>query len=476
MKQVCYLFIMTLFALGLTSCAQGDGSTKMTSWQNDDQAVEAKDSLTVSEGQRLTYSGEQTDFKNFELKGTARVGKDATAAIAFHTGATEGKGYEVVFHNGAIDGTHKTGSLTSVRNLYRSLADDGEWFPFEISVRGKNISVKIKDTDVVCYTEPEKPYRTELYKDRLLSSGNFELIGYGGSVDFKDLRVTALADDAVNPNDTMPAIDEQNDDIIKLQQEDFPVIDYHVHCKLGFTEPMAIAQQMNYGINYGVGPNAYGPMKPGEGGYGTMYQGDDDLGEYYENMKNKPFLRGVQGEGRKWINSFSKEMLLKFDYLYTDAMTIYDHKGRLTRTYRPEEVILDIPKQQYMDVIVDQMVKILSEEPADILANAFYIPDTLQTEYNKLWTDERIDRVLDVMKREGIALEISARYKVPSHKIILRAKEKGLKFTFGTNNGGPDFGKLEYSIDAAIQCGITKDDMWFPSMSTRAARMQKLGK
>jgi len=45
-----------------------------------------------------------------------------------------------------------------------------------------------------------------------------------------------------------------------------------------------------------------------------------------------------------------------------------------------------------------------------------------------------------------------------------------LKFTFGTNNVDADFGKLEYCIEAIEQCGITKDDIWFPTMSVRRTR------
>ena len=52
-----------------------------------------------------------------------------------------------------------------------------------------------------------------------------------------------------------------------------------------------------------------------------------------------PFLCGVQGEGRKWTATFSQEALGIFDYLFTDAMTIIDHKGRNSRIYRAEEAL-----------------------------------------------------------------------------------------------------------------------------------------
>jgi hypothetical protein len=228
---------------------------------------------------------------------------------------------------------------------------------------------------------------------------------------------------------------------------------------------MAHALSMNYGINYGVAPNA------GEGGVGRMLADDKEVYEYYEEVKPLPFLCGVQGEGRKWTATFSQEALGIFDYLFTDAMTIMDHKNRNSRIYRAEEVHYDgVTKEQYMEQIVDQTVKILTNEPADIFANPTYIPEDMQADYDKYWTDERIDRVLDVMQEHHIALEINPRYRIPSLKIIRMAKERGLKFTFGTNNVDANFGKLEYCIEAIEQCGITPDDLWFPSMSIRRTR------
>ena len=90
--------------------------------------------------------------------------------------------------------------------------------------------------------------------------------------------------------------------------------------------------------------------------------------------------------------------------------------------------------------------------------------------YDSYWTDERIGRVLDVLEEHSIALEINPRYRIPSLKIIGMAKERGLKFTFGTNNVDANFGRLEYCIEAIEKCGITADDMWFPSMSIRRTR------
>ena len=453
-------YIITLLALIMLSCNATDRAKKLDKWISGGATATGQSEISVCKGESFTAEGE---YKNFTLCGEAYTTTASEASLMFHTDGN--CGYEVLFHNGAIDGTRKSGSLAAVRNLYRSLVADSCWFNFEISVRGKNISVAINGMEVVCYTEPANPYRTEEYKSCLLGSGNIMLKGKEGCTKFRNIYITALDDDARNENDTLPAVDEQNDAIIRLQQQNFPVIDYHVHLKGGLTKEQAHAMSMNYGINYGVAPNA------GEGGVGRMLADDKEVYEYYDEVKLLPFFCGVQGEGRKWTRTFSQEALSIFDYLFTDAMTIIDHKNRNSRIYRAEEVHYDgITKEQYMDRIVEQTVKILTNEPADFFANPTYIPEDMNMDYEKYWTDERINKVLDVMQRYNIALEINPRYKIPSFKIIGMAKERGLKFVFGTNNVDADFGKLEYCIEAIEKCGITADDIWFPSMSVRRSR------
>lgn len=506
-----------LILLLAAGCSGNGTAVRLDTFRSADGRVWNGSKITVSEPADAADSEvwfAEGDYRNFILTGEACLEPGAEASLYFHTGmpaddasgtaveygpvenpesdaagsnqvaadpiapgkggvtkvseANEGirlSGYEVIFRNGPIDGTRKTGSLAAVRNLYRSLVEDCEWFSFEVAVRGKNITVSIDSTEVVCYTEPEEPYRTQEYASRLLGHGRIALAGIRGKMIFKDLEVTRLRDDAVNPRDTMPVPDERDDALIRLQQQNFPLIDYHVHLKGGLTKEMAHAMSMNYGINYGVAPNA------GEGGVGRMLADDAEVYEYFDEVKDMPFLRGVQGEGRRWTKTFSREALGVFDYLFTDAMTIVDHKGRLSRIYRPEEVRYDgITKEQYMDCIVDQTVKILTNEPADIFANPTYIPDDMNPDYARYWTDERVERVLDVLEKYDIALEINARYRIPSFEIIRKAKERGIKFTFGTNNVGASFGRLEYCVDAIEKCGLTPDDLWFPSMSVRRTR------
>lgn len=356
------LLTMLISISSLISCINYDVARPLNSFNSHELGTQSGNEITIAEGS--TWFAKD-DFKNFVLTGQALTQPDAAAALLFHTDGNSG--YEVMFRNGNIDGTIKSGSLAAVRNLYRSLAEDDKWFDFQVAVRGHNVSVMINNTEVVCYTEPDEPYRTNEYAKRLLGNGPVALKGLKGTVKFRNMEMTRLRENTRNENDTMPAINEQNDAVMRLQQQNFPVIDYHVHLKGGLTKEIAHAMSMNYGINYGVAPNA------GQGGVGRMLADDKEVYEYFEEVKDMPFLRGVQGEGRRWTMTFSQKALSVFDYLFTDAMTIVDHKGRLSRIYRPEEVFYDgVTKEQYMDHLVDQTVKILTNEPADIYVNPTY--------------------------------------------------------------------------------------------------------
>ena len=247
-----------LFLTTLTSCGRSSSPEPLDQWNDGTSTLHTADPV-IAEGRKLFNDKE---YQNFRLTGEALTQPGSEAGLLFHTDGESG--YEVIFRNGDIDGTRKSGSLASVRNLYRSLAKDGEWFDFEITVRGQNIIVCINGTEVVCYTEPGHPYRTEEHARQLLSQGSIALQGIHGEVSFRNLAIERLAKEARNEADTLAPVDERTDEIIRLQQHDFPVIDYHVHLKGGLTKEMAHAMSMNYGINYGVAPNA------GEGGVGRM--------------------------------------------------------------------------------------------------------------------------------------------------------------------------------------------------------------
>ena len=118
--------------------------------------------------------------------------------------------------------------------------------------------------------------------------------------------------------------------------------------------------------------------------------------------------------------------------------------------------------REFVDSDVGKIVTNPEDEPIDIFVNPTFLPAVIAERYDELWTQQRMQKVAQAAVRDGVGVEINARYRIPSVKFIKLAKQAGAKFAFGTNNGDSELGRLEYSLDVAEQCGLTKDDMFVP--------------
>ena len=456
---------LSLFSLGLlfcliTSCNQPQSGAlfngKDTSnWNTSGNVSVQENALTLSGPDAMAIL-KQGNYKNFELSLEVKTDQGGKGAVCFHSDVTASKGYKVAINNDVTDPVwwKMSGSLLSVRNLTKSFVKENQWFAMKIKVEGKAVSVLIDGAPVVEYTEPVAPYRTEVNTNARLSEGLFALISTGsGNIQFRKIEVNVLKEAVDEQAQQADATDEQNDEIIKLHQSDFPVLDYHVHLKGGLTKEMAAIQSRKTGINYAIAPNC---------GIGFPITNDQEIRAYLDTMRTQPFILAMQGEGREWVTTFSPEARAEFDYVFTDALTFTDKKGRRTRLWIPEEVWIE-NEEQYMDLIVEKICGVL-EEPVDVYVNPNFLPASMADRYDQFWTEARMQKVIDALVKTGKALEINELYNIPNKAFILKAKEAGIKFTFGSNNITKDVSKLEYSIRMAKECGITAQDMYRPKI------------
>lgn len=226
----------------------------------------------------------------------------------------------------------------------------------------------------------------------------------------------------------------------------FPLTDLHVHCKGGFTIEDAVKKSKAENIKYGLVTNV---------GIGFPVHSDSQIDSVINSFKNYPqFLIGMQAEGREWLNNFSKESINKFDYVFTDAMTFTDAKGRRNRIWIKEETWID-NEEEFMNYLVNTIVKILSTEPINMYVNPTYLPAQMADRYDSFWIDERMDKVIKAAKDHNIAIEINNRFRIPSARFITRAKNAGVKFTVGTNNADANFSGAAYAIEMINKCHLT---------------------
>lgn len=233
----------------------------------------------------------------------------------------------------------------------------------------------------------------------------------------------------------------------------FQLVDLHVHLKGGFTMEDAVKKSVQEGIKYGIVVNC---------GIGFPVHNDSQIDSVLNEMKKYPqFYKGMQAEGREWLSNFTLKSVKKFDYVFTDAMTFTDAKGRRNRIWIKDETWID-NEEQFMDYLVNTLVKILNTEPINIYVNPTFLPAQMQDRYDTFWTPERMDRAILAAKKHNIAIEINNRYKIPSAEFISRAKKAGVKFTIGTNNLDSNFSRADYALEMINKCGLTEKDFYLP--------------
>jgi len=129
-------------------------------------------------------------------------------------------------------------------------------------------------------------------------------------------------------------------------------------------------------------------------------------------------------------------------------------------------------EQAFMDLLVEKTVGILETEPIDIYVNPTFLPAVIAPRYDSLWTEEWMTRVIDAAVKHGVAIEINARYRIPSEAFLRLARSKGAKFTLGTNNAGAnDLGDWSYPLDMQKKLGLEWQDMFVPGhQPSRAQR------
>ena len=231
------------------------------------------------------------------------------------------------------------------------------------------------------------------------------------------------------------------------------IVLYHVHVTGGFNVDNAVALSKEMGIKFGLVDN-----------FGRHYwnYSDEHLKKYLQMMKGKGAYIGIQAEGRDWMRVFSKDLLSELDFILADGMTFPNTNGTYSRLWINEEVNIrnvDFFMDRYTDYLAD-----IASEPIDIIANVTYLPEEINADYEKLWTDQRVMKLINACVKNDVAIEINARYRIPSPKILKMAKKAGVKFAFGANSHSRNQAKqMDYCLEMIKELGLTEKNMFKPS-------------
>jgi hypothetical protein len=165
------------------------------SWKLEDGAL-------VAHGPRshIFYVGDERPFKNFVLELEVMTRKNSNGGIYFHTKfQPEGwpaQGHECQVNNSYNSDPQKTASVYKVKKVFEAPAKDDEWFKYTITVKDKNVQIKINDKVVNEYTEDADALAKEkgMEPDRRIGEGTFCLQAHdpNSTVLYRNIKVKRL--------------------------------------------------------------------------------------------------------------------------------------------------------------------------------------------------------------------------------------------------------------------------------------------
>jgi hypothetical protein len=459
---------VALAAVGLPGRASADDwvpllKDDLRHWESagGGESLRAKEgTLTLDGPGQVVYvgDGKPLDLRDFELRAEVLTRPGGRAGLAFHIAPNprSSGGVEVRLDNsygspGPGHGLQKTGSLVWLRPVVKSVVPDDRWFALHVTVRGPRVQVRVDKQLVMDYVEPQK-----LDSGPRLKRGTIAVRGHGGTgaVQVRKLEVRPLPE---GPSTPPPQADETDFRLARLREQGFLPVDFHARLMSELTPEDVLAHSWRTGIGAAV-------VVPC--GKGFRLADDKAAEKFLTSVEGRPVFVGMQAEGRDWVRQFSPTTVARFDYVFTDAMTLTDERGRRMRLRVKDEVNVPDP-QAFMERLVKTIETILDREPIDFYANPTYLPEVLAKDYDRLWTAERQKRVVGALARNGVALEINDALRLPRPALIKKAKEAGVKFTFGGANADRRLGRLEYCLRMIEECALTPDDLWAPRPAGR---------
>ena len=248
-----------------------------------------------------------------------------------------------------------------------------------------------------------------------------------------------------------------SDSQVKPSEFDFPIVDYHVHL---YHNPQKAADlSKSRGVKFGI-------LEHTERGYPVA--DDKALKTYIDTLKKYPVYIGLQPLHVNWSKKFSVELLSQLDYVLMDALTIPQKDGRWLLIEGTNYKVKD--KDSFMKMYVDFNMQVLTTEPIDIFGWTTYLPEDIAEDYDTLWTDEIMKKMIDAAIKNDIAFEINEYAKVPKLKFVKMAKEAGAKFSFGSDSHqGTNAGIFTYGLELAKKAGLTKEDIFVPKADGKKA-------
>ena len=192
--------------------------------------------------------------------------------------------------------------------------------------------------------------------------------------------------------------------------------------------------------------------------------------EYLEELEEHDIARG--GEFC-WHDSLWRVLPPEVDRRFTHLI------GSLHGVYLPgtDQVVhafrsmpAGLTAAAYMDIHIENAERFAVEMPADILAHPTLVPMSLRkVPAEELWTEAHEERLVQALRRAGIAFEISTRYP-PHDRLVRRAVAAGVRMSLGSDgHTAKQVGDIAAPLAMARAVGVRDEDLYDPLVHGRRA-------
>ena len=231
------------------------------------------------------------------------------------------------------------------------------------------------------------------------------------------------------------------------------ITDWHLHIRGGMTPEMAAAREQASGILSSAMEN--------HGREWNIHENAQLAAFAAAARKVNPKMPvGTQVNDRDWFRQIDAATRAQLDYVLADTMIMGKlPDGRDRRLWLIKDISEIGDPEKWMERYMAHNLQVL-DEPISILANPTYLPTCIAGEYDRLWTEDRMRKVIAKAVEKGIALEIQAESPFPRAKFLKLAKKMGAKFSFGTNNFNPKPKDLSRWLEVIDWLDLTGDDIW----------------
>ncbi len=242
--------------------------------------------------------------------------------------------------------------------------------------------------------------------------------------------------------------------------EDFPLMDLHVHLTDKFTIDHLMEISARTHVQFGVVEN------PGE-----RVHDDESLKKFIDFLSPYPVYIGLQPMSPGWSSLFSQEAVSRLDYVLMDPQTVPHGNGYDETLYIWNYDTYINDSEAFMNAYMDRTLKVINnDEPLTTFGWPLFLPVCIARDYYKIWTEDRMQQIISAAKARKINIEINDIAHTPHEEFIIMAKEQGLKFTFGSDTRDKKAGRLDYCKQIAKKCKLTREDFFIPSRQLKTTQ------